>query len=46
MAKKRVGRYPKEFRRMAVERLNRCENIVALSNRLLKNGCNQKIPLA
>ncbi len=34
MAKKRVGRYPKEFRRLAVERLNRCENIVALSKEL------------
>jgi len=34
VAKKRVGRYPKEFRRLAVERLNRCENIVALSKEL------------
>ena len=31
MAKKRVGRYPKAFKQMAVERLKRCENIVALS---------------
>ena len=35
MAKKRaVGRYPKAFRKMAVERLNNCENIVALSKEL------------
>ena len=34
MAKKRVGRYPKEFRRMAVERLKQCDNIVALSREL------------
>ena len=34
MAKKRVGRYPKEFRRMAVERLKKCDNIVALSREL------------
>jgi len=34
VAKKRVGRYPKEFRQQAVERLNRCENIVALSKEL------------
>ena len=34
MAKRRVGRYPKEFRRLAVERLNRCESIVALSQEL------------
>ena len=31
MAKRRVGRYPKEFRRMAVARLNSCDNIVALA---------------
>jgi transposase-like protein len=31
VAKKRVGRYPKEFRRMAVERLKNCDNILALS---------------
>jgi transposase-like protein len=29
--KRRVGRYPKEFRRMAVERLKACDNIVELS---------------
>ena len=35
MAKKRsVGRYPKAFRQMAVERLKGCENIVALSEAL------------
>jgi transposase-like protein len=34
VAKKRVGRYPNEFRRMAVERLKSCENIVALSQEL------------
>jgi len=31
VAKKRVGRYPKEFRRAAVERLRSCDNIVELS---------------
>jgi transposase-like protein len=34
VAKKRVGRYPKEFRRMAVERLKNCDNILALSREL------------
>jgi transposase-like protein len=34
VAKKRVGRYPKEFRRMAVERLKSCDNIVALAQEL------------
>ncbi len=34
MAKRRVGRYPKAFRKMAVERLKSCENIVALSEEL------------
>jgi Transposase len=34
VAKKRVGRYPKEFRRMAVERLKSCDNIVALAREL------------
>ncbi len=34
MAKRRVGRYPKEFRRMAVERLKVCDNIVELSEEL------------
>ena len=31
MAKRRVEKYPKAFRKMAVERLKGCENIVALS---------------
>jgi transposase-like protein len=31
LAMRRVGRYPKEFRRMAVERLKACDNIVELS---------------
>ena len=35
MAKKRaIGRYPWAFRRMAVERLKSCDNIVALSKEL------------
>ena len=34
MAKRRVGRYPKEFRQMAVERLKSCDNIVELSQEL------------
>ena len=34
MAKKRVGKFPKAFRQMAVERLKRCDNIVALSKEL------------
>ena len=35
MAKKRaIGRYPKAFRKMAVERLKSCENIVALAEEL------------
>jgi transposase len=34
VAKKRVGRYPKEFRRVAVERLISCDNIVELSREL------------
>ena len=34
VGKQRVGRYPKEFRRMAVERLKSCDNIVALSKEL------------
>jgi transposase-like protein len=32
--KTRVGRYPKEFRRLAVERLKSCDNIVALAREL------------
>jgi len=34
VAKKRVGKFPKVFRQMAVERLNHCENIVELANEL------------
>jgi transposase len=34
VAKRRVGRYPKEFRRKAVERLKFCDNIVELSREL------------
>jgi transposase-like protein len=34
VAKRRVGRYPKAFRKVAVERLKSCENIVALSEEL------------
>ena len=40
MAKKRVGRYPKAFKQMAVEPLKRCENIVALSQEL---GCPRRL---
>ena len=39
MAKRRVGRYPKAFRKMAVERLNKCDNIVALSRELGVHRC-------
>lgn len=34
MAKRRVWRYSEEFRRRAVERLKRCENITALAQEL------------
>ena len=34
MAKRRVGRYPKAFRKMAVERLKGCGNIIELSKEL------------
>ena len=35
MAKKRaIGRYPKAFRKMAVERLKTCDNIIALAEEL------------
>jgi transposase-like protein len=34
VAKKRVGKFPKAFRQMAVERLNHCENIVELAKEL------------
>lgn len=32
--KRRVGRYPEEFRRRAVERMKTCDNIVALAQEL------------
>ena len=34
MGKKRVGRYPMEFRRMAVKRMKECRNITALAEEL------------
>lgn len=34
MAKKRVGRYPNAFRRMAVERVRQCDNVVVLAQEL------------
>ena len=34
MAKKRLRRYTRKFRRMAIERLKTCDNIVALSQEL------------
>ena len=34
MAKKRVGKFPKAFRQMAVERLNQCDNIGELAKEL------------
>ena len=34
VGKQRVGRYSKEFRRKAVERLKTCDNIVALAKEL------------
>jgi len=34
VARGRKGRYPKEFRRLAVERMKHCQNIVALSEEL------------
>lgn len=34
MSMTRKGRHPLEFRQMAVERMKRCENIVALSEEL------------
>jgi len=37
VTKRRVGRYPKAFRQMAVERLNQCENIVELARNSLSN---------
>src|SRR5215467_11700949 len=34
VAKRRVGRYPKAFRQMAVDRLKQCENIVERAKEL------------
>ena len=34
MAKRRVGRYSNEFRRMCVERMNQCDDISALAKEL------------
>ena len=34
MAKRRVGRYTNEFRRMCVERMKQCDDIVALAAEL------------
>jgi transposase-like protein len=34
VAKKRVGKFPKAFRQMAVDRLKQCENIVELAKEL------------
>ncbi len=34
MAKKRVGKFPKAFRQMAVDRLNQCDSIVELAKEL------------
>jgi transposase-like protein len=52
VGKKRVGKFPKVFRQMAVDRLNQCENIVALakelgiSRRLLYTWREQLEPLS
>jgi len=34
VAKRRVGRYPNEFKRMVVERMKQCDNILALAAEL------------
>jgi transposase-like protein len=34
VGKRRVGRYPLEFRRMVVEQMNNCDNITALAQEL------------
>ena len=34
MAKKRVGKYPEAFRRMAMERMKDCPNVTALAEEL------------
>ena len=40
MARRRVGPYPKAFRKMAVERLKSCDNVSALANEL---GIHQRL---
>ena len=40
MANKRVGKFPKAFRQMAVDRLKQCENIVELAKEL---GIDQRL---
>ena len=40
MAKKRVGKFPKAFRQMAVDWLHQCENIVELAKEL---GISQRL---
>ena len=39
MAKKRVGKFPKAFRQMAVDRLNQCDNIMDLAKELGVSRC-------
>ena len=34
MAKKRVNKYPKAFRQMALERMKSCQNVSALAEEL------------
>lgn len=34
MGKRRVGKYPRSFRELAVERMNNCDNIVELAKEL------------
>jgi transposase-like protein len=41
MGKRRVGRYPRAFRQMAVDRLRKCDNVVALSEEL---GVHRRLP--
>jgi len=37
VAKKRVGKFPKAFRQIAVDRLNQCDNIEELAKELGRN---------
>ena len=39
MTKKRVGKFPKVFRQMAVDRLDQCEKIVILAKELGISRC-------